>query len=123
MGSGAHEMNQNSGGIAKKGYVLVYITASGPEEARSIAKTLVEKRLVACANIVPKIESIYWWKGKIFEEGETLILAKTTRKKMQAVISEAKAIHSYEVPDITVIEILEGHPSYLKWIREETRSD
>ena len=113
-------MNQHSALRAKKSFVLVYITASSVEEARSIARILVEKRLVACANIVPQIESIYWWKGKIFEEGETLILAKTIKSKIQSVINEAKGLHSYEVPDITAIEIQGGLPSYLKWIEEET---
>jgi len=97
-------------------YSLIYITASNIEEARRIAKMLVEKRLVACANIVPKIESLYWWEGKINCEEEALIFAKTVREKVKNVIEEVKRLHSYEVPAIVSFDISEGNEDFLDWI-------
>lgn len=100
-------------------YSLVYITTSDIEEARRIAKTLVEKRLVACANIVPEIESLYWWEGKINCEEEALIFAKTVREKVKNVIEEVKKLHSYEIPAIVSFDVLEGNKNFLDWISEE----
>lgn len=106
-----------------KGYISVYITASSLKEANWIAKNLVEKRLVACANIIPKINSIYWWEGKICEDQEALIFVKTTKKLAKEVIREVKEIHSYDVPAIAVLEILKGNPDFLKWISQEVVKD
>lgn len=100
-------------------YSLVYITTSDIEEARRIAKTLVEKRLVACANIVPEIESLYWWEGKINCEEEALIFAKTVREKVKNVIEEVKKLHSYEIPAIVSFDVSEGNKNFLDWISEE----
>lgn len=98
---------------------LIYITASNIEEARRIARSLVEKRLVACVNIVPEIESLYWWEEKVCEDKEVLILAKTTKAKTKQVIEEVKKIHSYKVPAISVFDIVEGNEDFLEWITSE----
>ncbi|MDI6891921.1 MAG: divalent-cation tolerance protein CutA [Actinomycetota bacterium] len=100
-------------------YSVVYITTSDIEEARRIAKTLVEKRLVACANIVPEIESLYWWEGKINREKEALIFVKTVREKVKNVIEEVKKLHSYEIPAIVSFDVSEGNKNFLDWISEE----
>jgi periplasmic divalent cation tolerance protein len=102
--------------------ILVYITAGSLEEAKSIAKTLVEKRLVACANIIPQIESVYWWKGKMCEENEVAIFAKTSKERTGQVISETKKLHSYSVPCIITMDITDGNPEYLNWIKTEIHS-
>ncbi len=102
--------------------VIVYITTSNAEEARSIAKAVVEERLAACANIIDNISSIYWWKGRIEEDSEALLLLKTPRAKVEALIARVKELHSYELPDITVIPLEGGLEEYLMWVKEETRS-
>ncbi len=100
-------------------YNLIYVTAPDIEEARRIARTLVEKRLVACVNILPQIESVYWWDEKFCEDKEVLILAKTTKAKIKQVIEKIKKIHSYKVPAISVFDIVEGNEDFLNWILSE----
>ncbi|HDP69758.1 MAG TPA: divalent-cation tolerance protein CutA [Actinobacteria bacterium] len=101
-------------------YSLIYITTSDVKEARSIARRLLEERLVACANIVPGVESHYWWKGDICESTEALLFVKTTDSKTSDVISKVKSIHSYDVPAISVIKISDGNTDFFEWIKEET---
>jgi len=96
--------------------VLVYITAAGFEDAERIARGLVEERLAACTNLVPKIISTYWWDDKLNEDQESLILAKTTEEKVPAVIQYVKEMHEYELPAVSVIEIKDGNPEFLDWI-------
>ena len=93
-------------------------TFADSEIARSIAHKLVEERLAACANIVPQIESIYHWKGKIESSTEILVIFKTTRERYPAFEQRLKALHPYEVPEIVALELTAGLPAYLDWIGE-----
>ena len=93
---------------------LVYITCKDKAEARKIAKHLLEKKLVACANFFP-INSMYWWEGKIEDDKEFLLLAKTSDKSFEKVKKEVKAIHSYDVPCILKLET-EGNKEYMDWV-------
>jgi periplasmic divalent cation tolerance protein len=102
-------------------YNLVYVTTANQEEARRIGRLLVEKRLAACANIVPIVQSIYWWQGRIYDEEEALMFVKTTKERVEEVIAEVKKLHSYEVPAIDALDISAGNPDYLKWISEEVK--
>lgn len=102
--------------------VMVYITAGDVEEAKKIARVVIRKRLAACANIIGGITSIYRWKGRVEEESEAILLLKTSKARVNALIDEVKELHSYEVPDITVIPFEGGLEEYLMWIKEETRS-
>ncbi|EKQ54771.1 MAG: CutA1 protein involved in divalent cation tolerance [Methanobacterium sp. Maddingley MBC34] len=77
-------------------YSMVYITASGVEEAKKIARTLLGEKLVACANIIPKMESIYWWEGNLEEDVESVLLLKTHSELVDKVIDMVKEIHSYQ---------------------------
>ncbi len=97
---------------------VVFITAGSEDEAAKIGRTLVEERLAACANIVPRIRSIYRWQGKIEDEPEVLMLLKTTRARLQALIRRASELHGYQVPGIVALRIGEGHAPYLEWIQE-----
>ena len=101
--------------------VLVYITCKDKEEARRISKHLLEKRLIACSNMFP-ISSMYWWKGKIEEGNEVVILAKTTDKGYDKVRKEVKKMHSYDVPAILKI-YAEADEDYEKWVGEELGSN
>ncbi len=102
-------------------YVLVYITFSSREEAKKIAKILIEKRLVACTNIIPEITSFFWWKGKIEEEKESVLIAKTKKELFDKLLQEVKKLHSYECPCIIALPIVEGNPDFLNWIDEEVQ--
>ena len=99
---------------------VVYTTIDNIQTAKQIAHKLVEEKLVACVNIIPKIESVYRWKEKIEEDKECLILAKTIDKKIKATIRRIRELHSYELPDIVVLPIIGGLKDYLNYISDET---
>lgn len=99
-------------------YVLVMITCSSRREALKIKKVLLEERKVACINIIPKVESFFWWKGKIDSCLEVLILAKTKSNNLEEIVTLVKKIHRYEVPEIIASPIIGGNKEYLKWISE-----
>ncbi len=100
---------------------FVYMTCKNKVEAENIGMVLVERRLAACVNILDGMQSIYWWKGKI-EQGEEAVLIAKTRSGLVAELTEAvKAMHEYEVPSVVVLEIIGGNPDFLSWIRKETR--
>ena len=94
-------------------YSMVYITASGVEEAKKIAKTLLGEYLVACANIIPNMESIYWWEGNLEEDVESILLVKTRSELVDKVIDRVKEIHSYQTPCVLEIQIKSGSQDYL----------
>jgi periplasmic divalent cation tolerance protein len=105
-------------GEGKMSFVIIYITTKNVAEARKIANTLVKEKLVACANIIPKIESTYWWKGKIEKSNEATIILKTKKKLVKDVIKRVKELHSYTVPCIITIPITGGNKDFLNWINE-----
>ena len=96
---------------------IVYITCRDEKEAVKISKYLLEKRLIACSNIHP-IRSLYWWKGKIQDEKEYAIIAKTIDKNYNKIKKEVSKIHSYDVPCILKIDA-EANESYEKWVEKE----
>ncbi|SMF28908.1 divalent-cation tolerance protein CutA [Pseudobacteriovorax antillogorgiicola] len=104
----------------KEMHRLIYITAATTEEATTIARTLVEEKLVACCNLIPQIKSIYHWQGEIQEDSEVLILAKSQENRVSAVISRVTELHSYDCPCITTVSLSEGHPEYLKWVLNQS---
>jgi periplasmic divalent cation tolerance protein len=98
---------------------LLVLTTAGPEEeARKIAHTLVERRLAACVNIVPRIHSVYRWQDKVETADESLLLIKTTRGREEQVRSAIQKLHSYALPECMVVEIDGGSREYLQWISE-----
>jgi periplasmic divalent cation tolerance protein len=97
---------------------LVLTTAGSKEEARKIAGALVERRLAACVNVVPQIESIYRWEGKVEEAQEWLLVIKTTGSAYEGVRDAIKELHSYQVPECICISIEDGSPDYLNWIAD-----
>jgi periplasmic divalent cation tolerance protein len=100
---------------------LVLTTASSNEEARRLAKTLVERHLAACVNMVPNINSIYRWKEKVEESQEFLLLMKTTKSAIPKLRDAIQELHSYEVPECIVLPIEDGSEAYLKWIDESVK--
>ena len=105
----------------KKTAIIIFITASSEQEARNIATTLVNEKLVACMNIIPKIHSIYWWENKVCQEDEVMLISKSTQALFSTIMDRVKSLHSYKVPEIISFPISDGLPEYLNWIEEVTK--
>lgn len=99
--------------------VLLYITASSREEAISLARELLNERLVACANIFDGVQSLYWWQGKIEHAQEAVIVAKTLGHHVERVTARVKQLHSYSCPCVVAVPIEGGNPDYIEWLRSE----
>ena len=100
-------------------FVFIYITNPTKQEARKVAKHLLKKRLIACANIFP-ISSLYWWKGKIIDEKESVLIAKTIEANFEKVKKEVEKIHSYTIPCIVKIPV-SSNKKYFDWLRGEIK--
>ncbi len=98
--------------------VVVLITASSAEEAAKIGRALVEERLIACANIVGGVRSLFFWEGKLQDERETLMICKSTSLLMDRIIKRVKELHSYTVPEIIALPIVAGSKEYLEWVNK-----
>src|ERR1700736_700127 len=96
---------------------IVLTTTTNPEEARRLGRILVEERLVACATLIPAVESIYRWQGAIETSSETMILLKTTSDQLTALEARLLALHSYETPEFLVLPVEAGSLNYLNWMR------
>jgi periplasmic divalent cation tolerance protein len=97
---------------------IVLSTAGSENEARKIARQLVERRLAACVNIVPRIESTYRWQGKLESHQEWLLLIKTSANRFDSVRDAIRELHSYELPECIAIAIEDGSSEYLDWIEQ-----
>ncbi|HWX55424.1 MAG TPA: divalent-cation tolerance protein CutA [Verrucomicrobiae bacterium] len=97
---------------------IVLTTAGSQKEARKLAHALVERRLAACVNIVPQIESVYRWQGKIESAAEWLLLIKTQVSAFDRVRETIQELHSYEMPECVLLEVSSGSSAYLDWIAE-----
>jgi periplasmic divalent cation tolerance protein len=100
---------------------VVLTTAGSHEEAQKIARELVDRRLAACVNVIPQIESTYRWQGKVESATEWLLLIKTQARSFETLRDAIKALHSYDVPECIMLEIADGGAEYLKWILENSR--
>lgn len=102
-------------------YIVVFITAPNKKEAGIIAGALLKKKLVACVNIIDKVNSFFRWQGKIDHAKEVLLIAKSKKEKLNKIIKLVKSLHSYEVPEIIALPIVAGYKPYLNWIDESLR--
>lgn len=100
--------------------VFVYITCENAAEAERIGAALVEKRLAACANVLPAMRSMYWWEGKVERAEEAVLIAKTRDVLVDDLTDAVKRLHGYEVPCVVAVPIVGGNPDFLEWIRSET---
>lgn len=105
---------------ASKPAVVVLVNAANAEQADSIAQTLVDERLAACANIVSPIHSVYRWKGEVETATEHLMIIKKRANLVAKVEARVKELHSYEVPEVIALPIVAGAKSYLDWVFEST---
>jgi periplasmic divalent cation tolerance protein len=97
---------------------VVLTTSGSPDEARKLAHALVERRLAACVNIIPRISSVYRWQGKVEEAEEFLLLIKTTEAAFEQVRQTIRELHSYELPECIALPVEDGSLEYLKWIED-----
>ncbi len=98
---------------------LVLVTAP-VEEAPGLARRLVEERLAACVNLLPPVDSIYRWEGRVEEGRERLLVIKTTRARVGELRSRVETLHPYEVPEFVVVPVEGGSDAYLGWVAAET---
>ena len=96
--------------------IVVFLTASSGEEATRLADLLVGAHLAACVQILPEMESVYRWQGKIERQSEILLIAKTSAAKFADLEREVRALHSYETPEIVAVPIIAGSTPYLEWL-------
>jgi periplasmic divalent cation tolerance protein len=100
--------------------IVVFITSPKEDEAAKIAQALVETRLAGCINIIRNIRSVYRWQDKIEDDTEVLMIAKTQRHLFESLVRKVRELHSYEVPEIVAMPIVEGSEDYLKWLNDVT---
>lgn len=101
--------------------VVVLVTAPSTREAERIARKIVEERLAACVNIATAVRSIYEWKGTLCEEGEVLMVIKSSRARLPELIPRIQKLHSYEVPEVLALPVFAGSESYLDWLAAQTQ--
>lgn len=101
-------------------FSIALVTAPDLKTARMLAKSALEKKLVACANLIPKLESHYWWAGKIEKGAEVLILFKTTKANLSKLEKLILEKHPYDTPEFVVLDIKSGNKRYLQWIESST---
>ena len=102
-------------------FVIVLTTLPAAADAGAFATALVEARVVACVNLLPPMESVYRWAGRIEREPERQIVMKTTRERVPALWERVRALHPYDVPEFLVLPVVDGEEGYLRWVREGTR--
>lgn len=103
-------------------YRLLYVTAGTKDEALTIADALIEEYLVACANIIDGVMSVYRWEGKVQHDQEAVLIAKTATFRLDAAIRRVRELHSYDCPCIVAIPIEDGNPAFLEWISRNISS-
>ncbi len=102
-------------------FAVVLVTAPDLKTGRALAKAALQARLIACANLIPKIESHYRWRGKIESGAEALLILKTTNSKLAALENLILASHSYDTPEFLVLSLSAGNKKYLGWLAENCR--
>ena len=102
--------------------ILVLSACDSEQSAKSMARELLEARVAACVNIVPGVQSLYWWQGKIEEAGEWILLIKSSRPLFDKLREHLARIHSYQTPEIIALPIVDGSAPYLEWVERELQS-
>jgi len=102
--------------------IVVFTACLTPEEATRLARKLIEERLAACVNVVPGIRSFYRWKGEIEETDECLMVIKSSRDLFDRLRLELEKTHTYEVPEVVAVAVVDGAPNYLNWLDGELKA-
>ncbi len=103
--------------------MVILITTATEEEAQNIADRLLNQRMAACVNIVPRVRSLFWWQGKLDSTQESLLIIKTRASLLPKIVEMVKRSHSYQVPEIIALPIIGGNEDYLNWIDSEVKED
>ena len=101
---------------------IVLTTARHPDEAASLARTLVDERLAACATLIPAVQSIYRWQGEVESSTETLLLIKTAADKLPALEARLHELHPYQMPELLVLDVESGSHAYLEWLHASVKA-
>lgn len=107
--------------MKQESYAVVFITTKDKEEAERISGALLKARQAACVNIVPRVDSHFWWHKKLDSGRESLLIIKTRESLLPEIIKSVKKLHSYDVPEIIALPIVGGNPEYLDWIEHEVK--
>jgi periplasmic divalent cation tolerance protein len=102
-------------------FITVLMTTASEDEAIKIVHQLLKEKLIACANIIERVHSVFWWQGSIKDSYEAMVIMKTRSKLLSNLMKTVKALHSYEVPEIIALPIVGGAPLYLGWVKSSTR--
>jgi periplasmic divalent cation tolerance protein len=100
-------------------FIIIYVTAGSTSEASRLARALVEERLAACVNQIGPIQSVYRWESKLEESVEQLLIIKSRKELFPALEKRVRELHSYSVPEIVALPIIDGSPDYLRWLGEQ----
>lgn len=103
--------------------LVAYCTCPDAETAATVSRTLVERRVAACVNVLPSVRSWYHWQGRVECDDETLLVIKTTAGCMPQLLAAIEEIHPYDVPELVAARVEDGLPAYLDWVRENVRQD
>jgi periplasmic divalent cation tolerance protein len=101
--------------------IVVLVNCGNPKEAEELAKSLVEKRLAACVNVLPGLVSWYWWENQLTQDQEILLIIKSSRASFPELEKEIHRLHSYAVPEVIALPIVEGSANYLNWIEQSIK--
>ncbi|MBI3331017.1 MAG: divalent-cation tolerance protein CutA [Candidatus Omnitrophica bacterium] len=95
---------------------VVLVTCPNRTVARRLGKALVQRRLAACVNLLPAVESVFWWRGRVDTSREVLLLIKTTRRLLPRLARAVVELHPYDLPEVLALPVAAGHPPYLRWV-------
>ena len=101
-------------------FIVVYVTAGSTAEGDRLARALVDERLAACVSRIAPVQSVYRWEGKIEQSEEQLLIIKTERRRFAALEKRVRELHSYSVPEIVALPIIDGSQDYLQWLGDQT---
>ena len=118
FGVRCYDLHIAYGAFMNTSYIVVVVTAKDRPEAQKIAQGLLGERLIACANILDGMESLFWWQGKIDRSKEVLLILKTKKSLFHKLAARVKSLHSYKVPEIIALPIVAGSKGYLDWVKE-----
>ena len=105
-------------GLVREDDVQVVLCTCPSDEASSLARAILERRLAACVNVIPGVRSLYWWKGELVEDGESLLVIKATEDRLKMLEAALTELHPYDVPEMLSIGVQAGAEAYLSWVRE-----
>ncbi len=102
-------------------HIVILITAKDTAEAETIGHKLLDEKLIACVNIVKDVRSLFWWQGKVDQSDEVLLVVKSRQELFGKIVETVKAVHSYDVPEILALPVMDGNKDYLNWIDESLK--